>query len=393
MFMKPIRILHMIGSMNIGGSQTLLLNLYRAMDREKIQFDFVLDHPDERALADSFAALGARIYTMPSFYFTNTCQVRSAWNRFFTEHPEYKVLHCHVRSYVSLFLPIAKRHGVKVVLHSHSTSNGTGPKAILKALLQYPLRYQADAFLSCSEEAGRWLFGRKVANSAQHQVLKNAICAEQYRYDPALRQQYRSQLSLNGKTVYAHIGRFTPQKNHAFLLRVFQKIYQANQNAFLLLVGDGENRKQIHSQIQKLGLQDKVLLLGNRQDVAGILQAADVFLFPSHWEGLGTAVVEAQAAGLKCICSEGVPSIAKVVPNCRFLPLREELWIKAALDVPESRTDVYETVVAAGYDAKATALWLQKYYMELVSKRRYLFASATDFEAAGLPVRTEDFWS
>lgn len=376
--MEPIRILHMIGSLNMGGSQMLLLNLYRNLDRSLVQFDLVLDHPLERTLEPQFTALGARIYTMPHFRLGNGRQLRSGWDSFFKAHPEYKVLHCHVRSYAAAFLPVARKHGVKIIMHSHNISNGHGPKAWLKAVLQYPLRYQADAFFSCSEEAGKWLFGKKILSDPRHRVVKNGICAEEFRWDPALRSRYRRELSLENKRVYLHVGRFAPQKNHRFLLRVFRMIRQRQEHAVLLLAGDGENREALLRQIRRLRLQEDVRLLGNRQDVAALLQAADVFLFPSKWEGLGIAAVEAQAAGLPCLCSEAVPSIVGITPDCRFLPLREKLWVTAALNTPVQRQDRYEAVVKAGYSAEATAQWLQDYYLKFAKEKRYLFASAAD---------------
>lgn len=363
--MNPVRILHMIGSMNIGGSQTMILNLYRAIDREKVQFDFVLDHHEERALASQFEALGARIYSVPTFTGKNINQVLQAWNTFFEEHPEYKILHSHVRSYASLYLPIARKHGLKTIIHSHSTSNGSGIKALVKKTLQYPLRYLADYYFSCSEEAGRWLFGSKTVTSEKHYVVRNAIDARAYRYDPLVREQYIAQLGLTGKYVYAHVGRFHPAKNHEFLLRVFKKISEKNPDAHLMLVGDGDLRSEIETQIAQLALTDRVLLLGNRHDISGVLQAADCFLFPSKWEGLGIVAVEAQAAGLPCICSDQVPRLVHVMPSCQFLALEEELWVQAALQASRERTDAYEQIVGAGYDVFTTAEWLYAFYQEL----------------------------
>lgn len=360
-----IRVLHMIGSLNIGGSQAMIMNLYRNIDREQIQFDFILDHPEQLYFAEEVKALGGKIYFVPEFVGTNLLGVRKAWNNFFKEHPEYKILHSHVRSYASVYLPIAKKHGVKTIIHSHSTSNGTGPKALVKAALQYPLRYHADYFFSCSEEAGKWLFGSRITSGDRHFLLKNAIDASLYRRDDAVRAKYRQELGLEGKIVYAHVGRFHPAKNHAFLLNVFRRVRDARPDSILMLMGDGELRSGIEDQIHRLGLQEDVLLLGNRNDVPRLLQAADIFLFPSLWEGLGIVAVEAQAAGLPCICSDQVPRLVKVTENCRFLPLREETWVETAMDLEQNGGDTYDQIVAAGYDVHATARWLQDFYLNI----------------------------
>lgn len=368
--MEPVRILHMIGSLEMGGSQAMVLNLYRAVDRSKIQFDFIVDHPDRMDLEGTMRDLGARIYTMPGFVGTNILQVRRAWDRFFREHPEYRILHSHVRSYASVYLPIARKHGVKTIIHSHSTSNGKGIKSVIKAALQYPLRFLADDYFSCSEEAGRWLFGSGIVAGEHHYVLKNAIDAGAYRYDASLAQSMVRELGLEGKFVCAHVGRFHPAKNHDFLLRAFQKIRRARDNALLMLVGDGDLRPQIEARIRQLGLGDSVLLLGSRSDIPRVLQAADLFLFPSAWEGLGIVAVEAQAAGLPCICSDRVPELVKVTPACQFLPLEEELWVSAALEAPCVRRDTYEEIVRAGFDIHATADWLTAFYQKKMLDNR-----------------------
>lgn len=170
-----VRILQMIGSLNVGGSQTMILNLYRNIDRDKIQFDFVLDHPDERYFAADAEALGARIYSLPGFTGFNAHEVKKAWDAFLTEHPEHKVLHSHVRSYASLYLPVAKKHGLRTIIHSHNTSNGSGISSLVKHLMQKPLRDQADVLMACSREAGEWLFGKEACARDNYIFLPNAV--------------------------------------------------------------------------------------------------------------------------------------------------------------------------------------------------------------------------
>ena len=162
---EPIRVLQMVGGLNMGGSQAFLMNLYRNINRTQIQFDFVLDHPDERFFVPEIEKLGGKIYVLPKFNGKNAYEVRRAWNDFFCEHEEYKVLHSHIRSYASLYLPVARKHGIKTIIHSHSTSNGRGVSAFVKLVMQYPLRYQADILASCSNYAGIWLFGKRKCKS------------------------------------------------------------------------------------------------------------------------------------------------------------------------------------------------------------------------------------
>ncbi|MBQ2785793.1 MAG: glycosyltransferase [Oscillospiraceae bacterium] len=367
--MEPVRVLHMIGNLGIGGSQVLVINLLRAIDRSKVQFDFIVDRPESDELAAAVRELGSRIYSVPTFVGHNIREVQKAWNQFFLEHPEYKILHSHVRSYASIYLPIAKKHGLKTIIHSHSTSNGKGLVSAVKKVLQYPLRYQADYFFSCSEEAGKWLFGNKIVKCDRHYLLRNAVDAKAYLFNEETRQSYRQALAIGeNDTVYSHVGRLHPSKNHTFLLNVFKKIHTRNPDTKLLLIGDGELRQQIEQQIAELSIHDAILLLGSRQDIPQLLQAADFFLFPSLWEGLGLAAIEAQAAGLGCICSDQVPPLVKVTENCHFLPLDEEQWVTAALNAPKDRVVAYEQIQQAGYDIYAAAQWLAAFYEDLWQK-------------------------
>lgn len=367
---QPIRILHMIGSLEMGGSQSVVLNLYRAVDREKIQFDFIVDNPERMELAPVVEELGARIYTLPKLSGGNLFRVRKAWDGFFAEHPEYKVLHSHVRSYASVYLPIAKKHGVKTIIHSHNTSNGKGLQALAKALLQYPLRFQADYYFSCSQKAGRWLFGKRIAEGNRHHVLKNAVDLERYQFDPRTRQEYRDALGLQNSKTFIHIGRIHPAKNHAFLLEVFAQIVKKEPSAVLLLVGDGPLREEIENRIATLGLQNSVKMLGNRSDVPQLLQVADIFVFPSAWEGLPVAVVEAQTASIPCFISENITEEVVLSDLVVRLPVDKgpDCWTEQILQADPKRRDVTNAIRENGYDIQTTTRNMTAFYERLVNE-------------------------
>lgn len=361
-----LRVLQMIGCLEMGGSQAMIMNLFRNIDRSNIMFDFVVDHPERRYYEDEARALGAKIYTMPRFFGVNAGEIRKKWNTFFTEHPEYKILHSHVRSYASLYLPIAKKHGVKTIIHSHSTSNGSGIKSAVKRVMQYPLRYQADYLMACSSEAGRWLYGAKACKKENYIFLPNAIDTEKYRYSAKTAGACREELGLNGKFVVGHVGRFHEAKNHGFLLDVFAKIAAARPDAMLLLVGDGELRGEIERKIATLGLKDRVVLTGNRSDVFRLLQAMDLFLFPSLWEGLPVTVVEAQAAGLPCLISDRITTDVDLSALVHRLPPdRPDRWADAVLHADCRRGDAMDEIKRAGFDVKDTAKRLTEFYMSI----------------------------
>ena len=365
-----IRILQMIGSLNVGGSQTLMLNIYRHIDRERMQFDFLLDHPDETYFAEDVKALGARIYTMPSFRGTNAGEIRRDWNNFFYTHPDYTVLHSHIRSYASLYLPVAKRHGLKTIIHSHNSSNGEGVTALVKNVLQRPLRDQADILMACSRDAGRWLFGERACQSDRFIFLPNAVDTARFAPNAEKRRAMRRELGVEGRLVIGHVGRFHPQKNHSFLLDVFQRVHAQCPRSTLLLVGEGELQRDMVEKAVALGVAEDVIMTGNRNDVPELLGAMDRFAFPSLFEGLPVTLIEAQAAGLPCLISDVITRDVDVSPLITRLPLGDaELWAQELLrDRP--RLDVRGDIIRAGFDVEASAQMLCALYEKLDREAR-----------------------
>ena len=362
---EPIKVLQMIASMYMGGSQAMIMNLYRNIDRNKIQFDFVVDHPEYDSYASEIESLGGKVYTMPVFNGRNFNQVKKAWNELFLEHPEYKILHSHARSYASIYLPVASKNGVKTIIHSHNTSNGTGIKAMVKNTLQYPLRYQADYYFGCSKDAGRWLFGNKIVNSDRFYVLNNAIDALSFRFNEDIRNKYRKDYNINNETIYIQVGSLTDQKNHVFTIDIFNKLSKINKNIKLYIVGTGNNQKMIERRIKEYDLEDKIILLGRRNDVNNLLQMADCYIMPSIYEGLSVAAIEAQASGITCLLSDVVSKDVKVSDVCEFLPLDIDKWVDR-LNCSFTRKDTYEDIVKAGYDVKTTARWLEDFYQSII---------------------------
>lgn len=357
------RALHMIGSLEIGGSQAMVMNLYEKIDRKQLQFDFIVDHPEQTYLLNKIEALGGKVYFMPTFKGWNIIEIKHAWNQFFVEHPEYKILHSHVRSYASLYIPIAKKHGVKTIIHSHSTSNGSGIASIVKRIMQYPLRYQADYLMACSNEACRWLYGDKACLKDNYIFLPNAIDTEKYRYSEAAANKYREQFCLVGKFVVGHVGRFHEAKNHMFLLEVFAEVAKRRSDAMLLLVGDGERRSSIETKIKDLQIEECVILAGSRGDVAEIMSAMDVFVFPSLYEGLPVTVVEAQAAGLHCLISSCITEDVDISELVERLPINDTgAWVERILTMDVNRIDVMQRINQAGFDVNDSACRLMDFY-------------------------------
>lgn len=369
---KPIRVLHVLGGMNRGGAQTMVMNLYRNIDRAKIQFDFIVHTQKKNDFDDEIKQLGGRIFRVPRYRGINHFQYKKSWNQFFKKHSEYKVIHGHVRSTASIYLKIANRYGLVTIAHSHSTSSGDGFSSYVKTALQYPIRNTADFLFACSHVAGEWLFGKKACKKRNFRVLNNAIDVNKYIFNHKVREKKRREFNLNKDLlVIGHIGRFCTAKNHDFLIDVFNKVYQKNKNVVLILIGDGELKEQIEKKVNRLGLMEHVIFTGIRSDVHELLQIMDVFLFPSLYEGLPVTLVEAQAAGLPCIKSDNVTNEITVSPLIKSISLKKSVdyWSVKVLKYNNAyrRNNIYKNIKKAGYDIKETSNWYANFILSQVS--------------------------
>jgi len=367
---KPIRILHVLGRLDRGGAETMVMNLYRNIDRTQIQFDFIIHTTDKCDYNDEIEELGGKIYTIPRYTGKNHFYYKKAWHNFFQRHTEYELIHGHVRSTASIYVKIAKKYSLKTIVHSHSISSGTGVKSKIKDLMQLPIRSIADYLFACSDEAGKWLFGKNVVDKENYKVIKNAIDVEKYVINEEVRKKMLKDLQIEGKFVLGHVGRFSYEKNHEFLIEVFYELQKQCENAVLLLVGDGELKPKIEEQIYQLGIQEKVILTGSVSNVHEYMQAMDVFVFPSHYEGLGMVAIEAQASGLPCVISDRIPKQVIVTEVVTSLPLSNAShWVGVILDknTPTQREGVSFGVIKQGYDIRDQVENLKNIYFDILS--------------------------
>ena len=368
---EPIRILHVIGIMNRGGAETMIMNLYRNIDRNKVQFDFVENSGEPAAFDEEILSLGGKIYRCPHYNGKNHFAYVKWWNTFFQKHPgEYPIVHGHLGSTAAIYLSVAKKHGAYTIAHSHSAGSGSA----MYRMFAYPTRYIADKFFACSKDAGISRYGKTVGNdSIRCQVLNNAIDARRFSFNQETRKQVRSELHIaENAIVIGHVGRFVGAKNHLFLIDVFADVRKRDPNAVLLLIGDGERRAEIQAAIAEKRLEDAVILTGVRSNVWDFYQAMDVFVFPSIYEGLPVSLVEAQAAGLPCCVSLNVPKDSAITDLVQFISLedRSEKWAEIALrSVKTSRPDMLSEIQNAGFDVISTANWLENFYLNVVMSR------------------------
>ena len=365
----PIRVLQVIGIMNRGGAETMIMNLYRHIDRSRIQFDFVENSFEEAVFDEEIHSLGGRVFRCPHYNGKNHFAYTKWWENFFQKHEgEYRLIHGHIGSTASIYLSVAKKHGLYTVAHSHNSGTDHSAKALAYRILSYRTRNIADYFFACSEVAGVDRFGEKVTQSSHYSVLNNAIDTNQFCYDAAVRAEVRNELKISNECVIGHIGRFESQKNHLFLMKIFRKILEKQENSKLLLVGDGALREEIEKQVDDMRIRDKVIFTGVRADVNRLVQAMDVFVFPSLYEGLPVTLVEVQTSGLPCVISDKVPQesilVEDLVTVCN-LSDNPEKWAEESLrQARTKRISRSREVAAAGYDISETAKWLGDFYLE-----------------------------
>lgn len=363
-----IRVLQVLGGLNRGGAETMVMNLYRNIDRNKIQFDFIKHTESKCAYDDEIKELGGRIYSIPKYKVYNHFQYKKAWNNFFKKHPEYKIIHGHVRSTATIYLKIAKKYGLYTIAHSHSTSSGKGIKAIIKNMLQFRIRYIADYCMGCSKEANEWLYGKKVANSSRCTVLNNGIDIEKFAFNDEIRNDIRRKFNLkNEEVLIGHVGRFSSVKNQDFLVDIFWEYYNnINKKAKLILIGDGELREKIKQKVKKFNLEKQVIFEEAVKNVQDYYNAMDIFIFPSLYEGLGIVLIEAQASGLNCLVSDKVPKNVAITDRIEFISLNKpaNYWSKKIIVNAEKRTEKYKSMINTKYDIKNCVKKIEKIYLE-----------------------------
>lgn len=367
----PVRVLQVVGRMHRGGMETMIMNYYRKINREKVQFDFLVHYPEPGEYDEEIRRLGGRIYIMPRTVPQNYFRYRKELDRFFSEHREYRVVHGHLSSAAFVFNEKARQYGVPCrIIHAHNNNVEDSIKGRLSLLTSRWGMAASNCLLACSREAADFYFGRKTGSSGQVTIIKNAIDIREYCCQDQIRRRMRDRLNLHEKFVIGHIGRFFPQKNHLFLIDIFQRVHEKKPESVLLLIGGGPLMPRVREKVEAYGLRDAVRFLGVRDDVPQLLQAMDVFVLPSLFEGLGIVLIEAQAAGLRCFTSSGVVSreadVTDLVEHIR-LGDPPSVWagrILASGGAAYERRNTQAEIRAAGYDIDEQARRLEEFYLE-----------------------------
>lgn len=376
---QTIRVLHVLGTTEIGGAESRIMDLYRHMDRSRIQFDFLVHTGEKGYYDDEINRLGGRIFRVPRFRLYNYFSYRRAVKAFFREHHEFQVVQGHITSTAAVYLPIAKKAGVPItVAHARSAGVDKGIKGKVTRWMRRNLSRRTDLMFTCSEIAGISVFGSRAVEEGKTIFIPNAIECSLFAYDENRRQKMRSELGLADNYVIGHVGRFHYAKNHEFLLRIFAELCRSypledGREYALLLLGEGALKESARELAGQLGIAHRVHFLGNRGNAYDYYQAMDYFVYPSRYEGLPGTMIEAQTSGLRCLMSDAICKEAVVTELVKTMSLADEpgkwaeyLFATARYERKSHRQQMEE----AGFDVDGQARIMAGFYTTGVWKER-----------------------
>lgn len=367
-----IKILQKTAGMNAGGIEKFLINVEEKIDKDKFQFDYFLNQSDEQFYSEKIREYGGNIYA-PEWKNNKILNVLNRLVFFykFLKNNKYDILHINEPLWASaIYALTGKLAGVKnIIVHSHNDHSNEKFNYIEKLINKIARKINiisAEYYFACSNVAAEWLFGKKILKSKKYHKIPNAIDSKKYIFNDDIRNSIRKNLNIEDNFVVGHIGRFFEQKNHVFLIELFKEFLKLVPHAKLLLVGDGPLKNKIMELTEEYNIRDKVIFYGLSKNVPELLQAMDCFVFPSHYEGLGIAVIEAQAASLPVFCSNKVPLEAKITEECYFIDLAkdETEWAKFIYENTQNiiRKNNKDNVINAGYDINTDINWLEELY-------------------------------
>lgn len=359
--------------MDRAGIETMLMNYYRHIDRNKIQFDFLVNKPKPGDYDEEIKRMGGNIYLSPGLNPINYPKYLKFTKDIFKNNPDIKILHAHNEAMGLYALNGAKYAGIKTrIAHAHNTKIIKDYKYPLKIFCKQFLTYSATELWSCGKDAGIYFFGDKYL-SKKGMVMRNAIETEKFEFSDKIRNDMRAKYNLENKTVIGHVGRFNVQKNHIRLIEIFAEYLKINSNAVLVLIGEGELEQETKNKAKMLGIFDKVIFAGLQANVNEWYMAMDVFVMPSLFEGLPVVGIEAQGSGLPCVFAESVTNEVVLSDNAKRLSLVSDnaVWakeIECLRKKVNNRKYGTDIVAEAGYDIKKESVRISELYLEM-SKR------------------------
>ena len=371
---KTVRVLNVTTVLRAAGIESFIMNMYRNVDRKKIQFDFMVMRDEKEFYDEEIKSLGGRKFTI-SVSGKNTLlrifKESIELYKFLKKNP-YQIVHIHYTTPLRAFyLFAAKKAGVPVrIYHSHSAevSGKSNIKIKTYNFCKKKITKWATDYFACSKAAAEWMYDKDLINSGRVQIIFNGIDITRFAYNSKVREEIRKQLNIENNFIIAHTGRFLPQKNHHFIIDVFREVQKIDPSSKLLLLGEGQLQDEIQQKVNSLDLQENVIFLGVKKNVEDYLSAADCYIMPSLYEGLPVAAVEAQCSGLPCVLSDNITKEVALTENTLFLSLDKpaEYWAEKILEFRQlSRIDGSDIIENNGYNIKLVAEKLQHTYMTM----------------------------
>lgn len=376
---QPIRILHVLGNTQLGGAESRVMDLYRHIDKNKFQFDFLVHTEKEGYFDKEIAKMGGRIFRVPRFQLYNYFSYQKAMKDFFRSHKDFKAVQGHMTSTAAIYLPIAKQAGIPITIaHARSAGVDKGAKGKLTRWMRRNLSKKADYLFTCSKLAGISVFGEQAVREERVIFIPNAIDCQLFAYDEEKRKEKRRELGIEDRYVIGHVGRFHYAKNHEYLLQIFAELCRKEKlnedlnnnlaekkNFVLLLLGEGNGMAGAKALAKELGIEDKVYFLGNRSNIYDYYQAMDYFVYPSRFEGLPGTMVEAQTSGLRCVMSDTICEevVATGLVQTMDIQAKAALWAEYIWNTADyERKSHVEEMQKAGFDVSGQAARMMRFY-------------------------------
>ena len=364
-----LHVLHVFGKLNRGGAESRVMDLYRNMDRTKVQFDFMQHTTRVCDFQPEIEQLGGKVYHVPPFRFWNYFSYCKAWKEFIKKHPEIRIVHGHMTSTASIYLPIAHKKGVFTIAHSRNAGVDKGIKGKLTKFLRRNLKEKCDRCFACSKLAGEAVFGKEAMEQGNVTIIPNAIDAVRFTFDPEVRKQKREELHIQPhEFLIGEVGRFDPQKNQKYAVEILAECRKKNFPAKLILIGEGPLMETVRQQVEELRLQEYVIFTGLQKNVVPFYQAMDFFLLPSFYEGLPGVAVEAQASGLRGILSDAITTETAMTSLMEFRSVQEpaRVWADRIMACGHyERQNMLKQMQETGFDVKNLANRLQDFYLRV----------------------------
>ena len=366
----PIRVLQILGQVNNGGVEAVVMNYYRHIDKSKVQFDFVMHRGSNQQYIAEIQSLGAKVYQISPY---NKNIIAFTYDIYkIIKEGHYNIVHSNMNALSVFPLFAAWLAGAKVrILHNHTTdTNAEGLRTLIKRILRPFAKVFANQYWACSKLAAEWMYGKQALNAGKVTIINNAIDLCKFAFNQEKRNVLREELRLEGKFVVGHVGRFMKQKNHDFLIDVFAEIARLRADSVLILIGEGPLLTDVKEKVRQFKLEQQVKFLGVRNDVADLYNVMDVFVLPSLYEGLPVVGVEVQANGLPFICSKNITNEVIINKNVKSISLNEPIdkWTSEIISVlSNDRRSVREKLMDK-FDINTASRRLESYYTSLDKK-------------------------